>query len=305
MNSPTQWEGITNTEGMNFKFATAFVDQLTEIYFLVNDSLIYKSNDGGRTLNFVSSVPGGKLNSIYAVDHGNTKNIYACGQGIRVSTDFGLTWEDFGLNEFEVVRLIYESYSLLEATKNNGFFAKYHSQVDWLPFSGGLGDGKIINDAMNYTSWVLHTATANHSVFFLWLIINDVESDSEFNSPENFLLFQNYPNPFNPTTKIQFAIGSRQLVQLKIFDILGKEITTLINEERLAGIYEVDFDAGKYGLSSGVFFISFSQVIWLKQKRWYYLVNFFNKTEFSSVICCDYCFRLGFLVARMCPHFRL
>lgn len=259
INSPTQWNAIPNTQGMNFKFATAFWNQSTEIYFLVNDSLIYKSNDGGRTLSYVSFVPGGKRNSIYTVDHGSTKSIYACGQGIMVSTDYGLTWEDFGLNEYEVVRMIYESYSLLAATRNNGYFAKYHSQGDWLPFSAGLGEGKVINDALNYTTWVLHTATTNHSVYFLWLIINDVEDQNDLESPNNFVLMQNYPNPFNPTTKIRFVVKSNvksqmSIVNIKVYDLLGNEIATLVNEEKSAGIYEADFNADKYGLTSGIYF---------------------------------------------------
>lgn len=259
INYPTQWNSIPNTQGMNFQFATAFWNQSTEIYFLVNDSLIYKSNDGGRTLSYVSFVPGGKRNSIYAVDHGNTKSIYACGQGIMVSTDYGITWEDFGLNEYEVVRMIYESYSLLAATRNNGYFAKYHSQGDWLPFSAGFGEGKVINDALNYTSWVLHTATANHSVYFLWLIINNIEDDNDLNSPDNFVLMQNYPNPFNPATKIRFVVKSSiksqiSKVNIKVYDLLGNEIATLISDEKPAGIYELNFDADKYGLTSGIYF---------------------------------------------------
>ncbi len=266
-NSPSLWQPIPNTEGMNFQFATSFWDQLTEIYFLVNDSLLYRTNDGGRTIIYVSTIPGGKRNSIHAVDHGTNKQIYACGQGISVSSDYGITWEDFGLNDYEVVRLIYESYSLLAATRNNGFFAKYHSQGDWLPFSAGLGDGKVIIDALNYTTWVLHTATENHSVYFLWLIINDVNNETGKYFPEDFALFQNYPNPFNPTTRIQYAISRRQNVQLKIFDILGNEVATLVDEEKIPGIYEVEFDAEKFGLSSGIYLYQLQANHQVKSKK--------------------------------------
>jgi hypothetical protein len=70
--------------------------------------------------------------------------------------------------------------------------------------------------------------------------------------PLTFNLAQNYPNPFNPSTKIswQSPIGSHQT--LKVYDVLGKEAATLVNEEKPAGIYEVDFNAN--GLSSGVYF---------------------------------------------------
>jgi len=65
-------------------------------------------------------------------------------------------------------------------------------------------------------------------------------------------LLQNYPNPFNPTTSRQYAIGSRQFVTLKVYDLLGIEIATLVNEEKPAGEYEIKFNAS--GLPSGIYF---------------------------------------------------
>jgi photosystem II stability/assembly factor-like uncharacterized protein len=74
----------------------------------------------------------------------------------------------------------------------------------------------------------------------------------EFNQvPEEFRLYQNYPNPFNPKTSIQYAISSRQFVTLKVYDILGNEIATLVNEEKQPGVYEVEFDASS--LASGIY----------------------------------------------------
>ncbi|MGH2574080.1 MAG: alpha/beta fold hydrolase [Ignavibacteria bacterium] len=73
--------------------------------------------------------------------------------------------------------------------------------------------------------------------------------------PENFKLYQNYPNPFNPITKIKFDLPERFIggVKLKIFDLLGKEITTLIDEKSLSsGTYEINWDAQNY--SNGIYF---------------------------------------------------
>lgn len=77
--------------------------------------------------------------------------------------------------------------------------------------------------------------------------------------PISFRLYQNYPNPFNPTTKIKYSIPvgnkyfrSLQSVILKIYDILGNEVTTLVNETKAPGNYEIEFDASN--LSSGVYF---------------------------------------------------
>jgi len=72
------------------------------------------------------------------------------------------------------------------------------------------------------------------------------------NLPEGFILYQNYPNPFNPTTIIKYQISNNSFVSLRIFDILGKEITTLINENLKAGSYEISFNG--IGLASGIYF---------------------------------------------------
>jgi hypothetical protein len=79
--------------------------------------------------------------------------------------------------------------------------------------------------------------------------------------PDRFSLHQNYPNPFNPTTKIRFDISSlnkglQPLVQLKVYDALGKEAGTIVNEQLKPGIYEVQWDASNY--PSGVYFYQLS-----------------------------------------------
>ena len=70
--------------------------------------------------------------------------------------------------------------------------------------------------------------------------------------PLDYVLYQNYPNPFNPSTTVRFSIPDKSLVTLKVYDILGNEITTLINEDKYRGIYNVSFNASNF--SSGVYF---------------------------------------------------
>ncbi|MCW8804364.1 MAG: T9SS type A sorting domain-containing protein, partial [Ignavibacteriaceae bacterium] len=85
-------------------------------------------------------------------------------------------------------------------------------------------------------------------------------SDNKNELPSAFNLSQNYPNPFNPSTKINYTVPSVTLrqaqsdikVSLKVYDLLGNEIVTLVNEEKPAGEYEVEFKA--FGLSSGIYF---------------------------------------------------
>ncbi|MBI2416402.1 MAG: T9SS type A sorting domain-containing protein [Ignavibacteriales bacterium] len=70
--------------------------------------------------------------------------------------------------------------------------------------------------------------------------------------PEAFALLQNYPNPFNPSTVIGYVLGEESNVSLKIYDVLGKEIATLVDAKQIAGKYSVNFDAAK--LNTGMYF---------------------------------------------------
>jgi hypothetical protein len=83
------------------------------------------------------------------------------------------------------------------------------------------------------------------------LSITEVNS-SKKNFPEEYLLTQNFPNPFNPNTIISYQLPVSDWVSLKVFDITGKEIATLVNEEKLAGFYRCEFDGSK--LTSGIYF---------------------------------------------------
>lgn len=74
----------------------------------------------------------------------------------------------------------------------------------------------------------------------------------ELGIPQRYDLKQNYPNPFNPETKITYQLPLDGLVTLKVFDLLGREVSSLVNENQKAGIYEVMFNVSQ--LSSGVYF---------------------------------------------------
>jgi aminopeptidase N len=110
---------------------------------------------------------------------------------------------------------------------------------------------KVTSVQFDPDEWILRTVS----------IITDVEA-----TPENLFAYKlvaNYPNPFNPTTNISFSIPERDLVTLKVYDILGNEVATLMNEERESGEHTVRFDAS--ALTSGIYFYklisgSFSQV---------------------------------------------
>ncbi len=247
------WQPALST--FNKKFNTfTFHPYIDTLCFIVNDNELYKSTDGGWTLKYISTIPSKKINDLLIAEY---NYMFAAGTGVKLSTDFGYTWSDWGLDSIEVFKVVYDWWSLIAASHTEGIFANYHLRGEWIPFNVGIPT-KRINDMVNFTHGYLHAATESNSIFMMYLIINKTEN--EINIAKSFSLEQNYPNPFNPTTKIQFTLPSPsegegsgvRFSTLKIYDILGREITTLINKDLAPGNYDVDFNAN--GLASGVYF---------------------------------------------------
>ena len=93
--------------------------------------------------------------------------------------------------------------------------------------------------------------------------VTDISDGSQV--PVKFKLNQNYPNPFNPTTTIKYLIPEISFITIKMYDVLGNEVATVVNEEKAAGNYEVEFDASK--LSSGVYFYQLRAGSFIETKK--------------------------------------
>jgi hypothetical protein len=136
--------------------------------------------------------------------------------GVYLSTDYGGSWMQVneGLNNYYITSL---------SANNNYLYAGTYGDGVWRrPLSELIGI-KIISESV----------------------------------PQSYALHQNYPNPFNPSTKIKFSIppskgAGGMIVRLTIYDLLGREVTTLVNQQLKPGTYEVLWDASAY--SSGVYF---------------------------------------------------
>lgn len=112
----------------------------------------------------------------------------------------------------------------------------------------------------NWDGWYVD----NINVTAYQLVPTDIGSN-QGNLPVRFDLSQNYPNPFNPVTSIEFGLPKDEMVSLKVYDMLGREVRTVINEFRKAGTYQVGFDASS--LSSGVYFYRMQAGMFTEIKR--------------------------------------
>ncbi len=129
----------------------------------------------------------------------------------------------------------------------------YHrwSGSSWIPSQyGGRSGFEMIDIAGNEYHFYGHNFTFTYK-----LIITEVVSESG-NAPKHYSLWQNYPNPFNPSTTIEFLIPKSEFVTLKIYNLLGQEVTTLISDRLNAGNYKYEFNT--QNLSSGIYYYQLS-----------------------------------------------
>ncbi len=148
----------------------------------------------------------------------------------------------------------------------SGLFFDKKLNYLWIPYMtawGGDGFAQQFNtkvDSVIWTSEVLGNGTSAFAIYETSTV--SVENNNN-TVQKQFYLEQNFPNPFNPTTTIKYTIphiktlqSRAQLVQLKIYDMLGKEVVTLVNEKQTAGNYKIQFDGSN--LSSGIYYIQFT-----------------------------------------------
>ncbi|MBZ0179606.1 MAG: T9SS type A sorting domain-containing protein [Melioribacteraceae bacterium] len=191
---------------------------------------------------------------------GNVNNIAVTeGLVLFAAADNGLwkfdqsTWSKLtGLPDdiFTSVALDNFNNFLYAGTENNGVFLSTNLGVTWNEFNNGLTDFSITKLELSDSAPNLIYAGTKHSG--VWTVDHFVGIENEFNqSLSEFKLSQNYPNPFNPSTIISYQIPANCYVNLKVFDLLGREIVTLVKGYQRSGSYEIVFNASL--LSSGVY----------------------------------------------------
>ena len=276
-NSGGTWTEINN--GLGADASSVWVlfinpNNTNELYAGINSfgggGALYKSVDAGNNWSKLSSFPAF---DVLTIDYDQTNNIIYVGAtdnydfnsdgGLYKSTDDGTTWTKI-FNHTRVIDIeIDQSNPALLYAASQPWYGV------WLP---SISPG-IYKSANGGTTWNNITENLSHT-FVDFIKLNPDNTSQLFAGtgggglwvndnvtgvekigdviPSYFNLSQNYPNPFNPSTTISYQIPVPGKVTLKIYDILGREVTTLVNKEQKAGNYKVNFDASR--LASGVYF---------------------------------------------------
>lgn len=226
---------------------------------------LYNSTNAGENWEVITNFPEGDVLSI----HINSKGVYAgltdnfdwnYTGGLYQSSDGGESWLKI-LDHSRVADItsMPGNDNTLLAAGQQWYRIGENIPALFLSSDGGENWNNISN-GLNHT--FINTARFNpaktNEVFVctagggLWKTENAIVSVSDEALPDDFKLYQNYPNPFNAATTIKYVLPEKIFVKIILFDLLGREIRTLINEEKETGFYEVEFNAGN--LSSGVYF---------------------------------------------------
>ena len=271
INHNTGW--IAGSEGTILKTTDGGVNWISEtagtytnlysIFFVNNNlglavgdsGLILRTTDGGINWFPQLSPTDKNLQAVYFIDS-ETGFIVGLQDVILKTVNGGLTWN---LNTTGSLDGFYDVYFVdvnqgWIVGRNGKIFKTTNSGLDWVyQLNPITGTGKYLRSVHFQDSnigWIAGFSgvifkTTNGGVTF-------IEDEPNSTQPNTFLLSQNYPNPFNPSTVIswQSPVGSWQT--LKVFDVLGNEIATLVDEYKPAGRYEVEFYAA--ALPSGVYF---------------------------------------------------
>jgi photosystem II stability/assembly factor-like uncharacterized protein len=229
------WERIKTRMSIKFS-AIIMIDKLTGTIVGENNTIMH-TFDGGYTWLMLHYAIGENLNDIYAL---STDIFIAIGNKglILRSSDSGNDWYQVST---------YVTSDLLSVTYSGAFTGVVSGKDNTLlcTFDGGK-------------TW------KNISKPGLSAHMNSIKNEN-VTSPNSFSLSQNFPNPFNPTTKISFQLPADSKVSLKVFDITGKEVATLVNDFRPAGSNTVEFNAGNF--ASGVYLYKIEAGSFIQTKK--------------------------------------
>ncbi|RMH76826.1 MAG: T9SS C-terminal target domain-containing protein [Calditrichaeota bacterium] len=282
-NSGASWAAINSGLGNNAQYAweIAVHPTNTQVLYLGLNSRgrgipgLYKSTDGGQSWQSVSSFPAGDVLSLF-VDSGD--RVYASvtdnfdwntDGGLYVSNDGGGTWQEI-LNHSRIVDITRHPSSPQVLLAAGQPWYKVGNDLGELYLSSDGGQSwQVISDGIRHTFFnfarfhslhpdSLYAGTAGGGLWFTADAVVGIPDGQPI--VRDFVLRQNYPNPFNPTTTIVYHIPRRSHVRLSIYDLLGREIMTLVNREQVAGEYSVNLNAESlpggiylYRLEAGTF----------------------------------------------------
>ena len=227
------------------------------IWYTATDSLVYRSTDGGETW---SSAKAGALRMLALAMHDDSVGIACSGAGadsdepgtFARTTDGGISWQMLPPPmPDQAWGAAFPPGSKAWLTGGRTVACSPDHGETWAPEQAEPFSGALI--ALSFSDSANGWMTTNQGEILHYRpLLTTVRLESSRNLPVQALLHQNYPNPFNPGTTIRYELPKSSEVRLSVYDILGREVTVLVNERKNAGVHQVRFDGTRF--ASGVYF---------------------------------------------------
>jgi photosystem II stability/assembly factor-like uncharacterized protein len=235
---------------------------------MASNGEVFRSTDDG--MSWFYSGNGLPSNSHIAALAVKESNVYAgigSGEGVYYSSDSGENWAKISASTSigQVWTLALDDSNIFVGSIGTGVFLTQDNGTSWRAVNEGLTHLNIRSLLVTSDKY-LYAGTTNGFVCSRPIaeMLTDVE-DQRNEIPFHFLLEQNYPNPFNPSTKIKYSVPQSSNVIIKVFDILGNEIETLVNEEKPVGTYEITWYTAT--LPSGIYFYKLQAGSFVETKK--------------------------------------
>jgi parallel beta-helix repeat protein len=228
--------------------------------------IFFSTSDGGSSLNYCDIFYGGSNTAAVNMSFSsplisNSTVQHSLQRGIHLSNSSpiirGSLIADNNGNGVHIVSGSPDLGTLVSPGNNifrdNGGWEVYNNTADTIY---AINNDWVDSDSATIDTLHIFDDDENPSkgivIFTPWQGATAIEDEPQMEIPVQLLLHQNYPNPFNPSTTIKFQIPNSGFVTLKIYDLTGRDVATLINEQKPAGSYELTFEAGR--LASGMYF---------------------------------------------------
>ena len=249
-NNGSSWGGAFNDQGGNDVFRMKINPDST--LYASYLGWVMRSTDFGNSWETSTQTSSQTVTS-FAFSKPNTVFVGTTDMGVLKSNDKGKTWvpANTGIEHKVVWFLTFDSSGTLWAgTDSSGVYYSTNEGISWVQQNDGLDDTLSVA-VFSLPDGYIYAVTSQGYIYRSSIKVTDVETQRT-NVPNNFSLSQNYPNPFNPTTTIDYSIPKSSFVSIKVYDVLGREVTTLVNGEKNQGKYSMVFEGSK--LTSGIYF---------------------------------------------------
>jgi hypothetical protein len=221
-----------------------------EIIMFQRDTLRKSTNYGQNFFNLYYFRPYVKSIVIDDVDG----SIYiSSDSGLYKSTNGGISFQKkFNLDCYKILIDNDDHNILYVGVKDEGIYKSTNAGTNWRKYFDAFEGSRNIVGIIKYKNDgdTIYAAN-NKKVYKIWDMLVGISNNSN-EIPDGFYLNQNYPNPFNPKTIINFQLSIFNYVTLKVFDALGRQVATLVNEKLSLGSYDVEFNGANY--PSGIYY---------------------------------------------------